>query len=194
MKKLKFTQPTLWDIVQIFINIIAFIVLYNAIGGKGMFWQFFPLTIIFIIILIDSVSQKCLWTVKVITYMILTIKFSSNIGLFQWYHLVIICISIGSFILSRELIRRNIIKKKIIALWGQNCAFWFAGILYIKAVIMYPDSYNNCHITFWLLNMISYIIASVIIYRDKSNNKEEFILALSRIIPCFIYSIIIVLT
>lgn len=191
---LKIPKPELWDKVQICINIIAFVILYVSMGGKGSFWQLFPLTFMIIVIFLETLmspqkNNMWLWTIKVITYVILTIKFSSNIGVVRWYHIVMIIISLGSFIVSKK-----IIKTRKVALWGQNIAVGLAGLLYIQAVISHPESYKNYHIWFWILNVISYAIASIIVYRDDKKSNEDLIRSVFATIACTIYAIVVIIT
>ncbi len=160
------------DKIQIALNIIAFLVLIISSGGTGSFWGFLTFNIIAAIVLIEIIlskdsTAKWIWITKTVTYTILTIKFSHNMGEIKSMYIAMILVSAGAVVVSRRLIKR-----RAVALWGQNVAYLIGAYMYVVAVYSNPHAFGIYHMLFWLVNAISYalLIRDIIIEKKAKVN------------------------
>ena len=181
------------DLIQIVLNLIAFFVLFFATGGKGSFWGFLTFNIIAGIILFELVISRDMtglwvWITKTVTYVLFSIKFAFSMGPIKMEYVIMIAISVISLLISRHLI-----KKRSVALWGQNIAYLFGGYLYVLAILQHPQTFTNYHIIFWSINTLSY---SLLVYDVIKNKKDKvnLIIPVYAIAACLVYIICIVAT
>ncbi len=163
------------DAIQIALNALAFLILFFATGGHGSFWGFLTFNITAGIILTEILLTKdkvgvALWTTKVVTYVFLSAKFFHNMGELKSAYVAMIAISAGAFIISRK-----IVKNRTFGLWGQIAAYCIGAYMYITAIISHPGDFNVSHMTFWLVNLISYALLIRQINKEKKS-KENLII------------------
>lgn len=179
------------DMVQIVLNITAFLILIFSGGGHGSFWGFLTFNIIAAIVLIEillSTDKTALWVwiTKTFTYILLVIKFSHNIGEIKPSYIYMIIISATALVISRRLI-----KKRAVSMWGQNIAYIIGGYMYVMAIIHAPNDFGAAHIWFWLVNCASYALLVREIY-VKNKPKVNLIIPIYAIIACLIYVVLMV--
>ena len=179
------------DFVQIVLNILAFLVLIATPGGTGSFWGFFTFNIISGIVLMEIFlskdhTGKWIWITKTFTYILLCIKFAHSMGEFKWQYVVMIAISVLTLVVSRHLIKR-----RAIALWGQNIAYIFGGWLYCLAIIYHPSTFGVYHIVFWLINALSFGLLSYEVIKEKKGSIN-LIIPVYALAACLVYIIFII--
>ncbi len=183
------TKITKNDWIQIVLNLIAFAVLFTAPTGRGSFWGFTSFFVLSGIILLEISFQEdktaiWVWRTKTLTYLFFVIKFTSNIGPFNWIYVIMIILSMCTLLVSKR------IKKRAISMWGTNIAYIIGGVMYILAVFGKPDDYGLHHILFWFVNWISY---GILIYEILKEKKERvnLIIPIYAFIFCLVYIAII---
>lgn len=180
------------DFLQIMLNILAFLLLFFSSGGNGSFWGFLTFNIIATIVLIEILLSNdktglWVWITKTITYVFFSIKFAQNMGEIKMEYIIMILVSAISLIVSRK-----IIKKRAIALWGQNFAYIIGAYMYVMAIIAHPEQFQIHHILFWLINCISYFLLIYDIIKNKKD-KINLIIPGYAVIACIIYVTIIII-
>ena len=178
------------DLVQIGLNVIAALILLCSSGGQGSFWGFLTFNIISLAILGESLLSKDhtgvpVWVTKSITYVLLTIKFSSNVGVVKPGYIWMVTISIASLLISRHLI-----KKRAIALWGQNVAYMIGGVMYVMAILKTPSQFGLSHICFWGVNMASFLLLVREVIQEKKDRTNLIIPGWASVV-CVIYMVLI---
>lgn len=188
MKNITITKN---DWTQILLNIAAFLVLCFSMEGTGSFWGFITFNVIAIIVLIEILlsSDKTalwVWITKSLTYILLVIKFSYNIGNIKPAYICMIIISATALVVSRRLI-----KKRAVSMWGQTVAYIIGGYMYVMAIIHSPESFGNAHIWFWVINSVSY---ALLVYEiiAKHKPKVNLIIPLYAMIACLLYIVLII--
>lgn len=180
------------DVVQIMLNIVAFLVLMFATGGHGSFWGFLTFNIIAGITLIEILSSKdktavWVWITKTFTYIMLVIKFSSNMGTIKPAYIVMIAISAAAFIISKRLI-----KKRAVSMWGQVAAYLIGGYMYIMAIVHSSGDFGAGHMWFWGINCLSYILLVCdIVAKDKP--RVNLIIPLYALFFSLVYAALMVI-
>ena len=174
------------DVIQIVLNIVACLVLLATPGGNGSFWGFLTFNIMSAIVLTEIVlskdqTAKWLWITKTFTYVVLCIKFIHSMGVIKWEYPVMIAIAVLTLIASRHLIKR-----RAVAMWGQNVAYVFGGYLYCLAIVNHPDSFGIYHIVFWLINSLSFGLISYQVIKEKKGSVN-LIVPVYALAACLIY-------
>lgn len=174
------------DLIQIFLNLFAFSILYTSSGGHGSFWAFITFNIIAGIILTEIVLSKdktalWVWITKTATYIFLSVKFIHNMGEIKIEYICMVTLSVSSLIISRHLIA-----KRMIALWGQNVAYLIGGYLYIVAIIENSSSFGWAHVFFWVINALSYLLLIQQIYQEKKD-KINLTIPVFATVVCGVY-------
>lgn len=180
------------DLIQIGLNLLAFIVLFTSTGGNGSFWGFLTFNILSGIILTEIFLNKdktglWLWITKTSTYIFLCLKYAQNMGDIKKEYIVMILISVMSLLISKHLI-----KKRSIALWGQNLAYLIGGYLYILAIINNPDKFSSVHLVFWSINSLSFILLVQEILKENKD-KVNLIIPGYALVACITYMAIIII-
>ncbi len=172
--------------IQIVLNIVAFVVLIASSGGVGSFWGFLTFNIISGIILLEILlskdhTAKWLWITKTVTYVFLVIKFTHNMGEFKQEYIYMIAISVAAFLASKHLIKR-----RSIALWGQNAAYTIGQIMYIQAIHRHPESFGWSHVLFWVIifSSFAYLVYEVLIHKKA---KVNLIIPAYAMVICVVY-------
>lgn len=186
MKKVAGIPITGLDIIQIVINIIAFVILFLSLGGHGSFWSFLTFNIIAGIILTESVLSKdktgfWVWITKTFTYILLVINFASNRGELKWWYIVMILISVTALVISRYYI-----KKRAVSFIGQDIAYAIGGIMYVIVIYHNPEQFGMGHICFWLVNSLSYFLVIHDIFKNN-RPKVNLIIHIFAAVTCLIY-------
>ncbi len=181
------------DKQQLGLNILAFILLLSATGGKGSFWGFATFTLLSGINLTENLLSKdrttrVIWIVKTITYSILCVLLWFNKGEFKWLYVIMISISGLALLVSRHLIT-----KRAIAMWGSNASYCIAAYLYIGAILQNPEQFGLFHILFWLVNIVSYVLVINQIRKEKID-QVRLIIPVFAFFACLVYIIIILVT
>lgn len=179
------------DLIQIGLNILAFLILFFSSGGNGSFWGFLTFNIIAAIVLIEILLSKdktaiWVWITKTITYVFFSIKFAKNMGEIKTEYIVMIFISVVSLLISRHLIKR-----RAVALWGQNFAYIIGAYMYIIAILTHPETFGIAHILFWGINCISYFLLIYEIFKEKKD-KTNLIIPGYAVVGCIVYMILII--
>ena len=182
-KKSKMKKP---DVIQVVLNIVAFLVLLATPGGNGSFWGFLTFNIMSAIVLAEILlskdqTAKWLWITKTFTYVILCIKFIHSMGVIRWEYPVMIAIAILTLIVSRHLIKR-----RAVAMWGQNAAYLLGEYLYCLAILNHPDSFGVYHIVFWLINALSFGLVVYQVIKEKEGNIKLIVPAWA-FAACLVY-------
>jgi hypothetical protein len=192
IKKIRQIELRKVDWPQISLNLLAFITLIFAPTGRGSFWGFVTFWLLSCINAYEIATSKdktglALWIIKAITYAGFVWKFSSEIGVFHWNYVIMICISVSSLIISRT---RRFKKKRAIAMYGTCFAYLFGTGMYINAIIANPTDYGWHHIAFWIINGVSYALQ---IKKNKNQkiNKDNYIVPVFALVVCIIYITII---
>ena len=174
------------DLIQIVLNVVACLVLLATPGGNGSFWGFFTFNIMSVIVLAEILlskdqTAKWLWITKSFTYAVLCIKFIHSMGELRWEYPVMIAIAIVTLIASRRLIKR-----RSVAMWGQNLAYFMGGYLYCLAIVTHPHSFGRFHIIFWVINSLSFGLMSYQVIREK-RGSVNLIIPVYAFISCLVY-------
>jgi hypothetical protein len=180
------------DIIQILLNLLAFVILIISPGGKGTFWSFLTFTLLALFVLLEIILSKdktalWVWITKTLTYIFLTIKFLNNMGDFKIIYGVMVLIAVITFIVSKKFIQ-----KRIIAMWGTNVAYLIGAYMYINAVFVNPEQFNGYHILFWLTNVLSYFLLIREVIKEKKP-RVNLNVPVFAFIVCLIYILIIVI-